>query len=63
VRATELTSRMVLAEDIRDDDGTLLATKGQPLANPLLAYLHKVHRRIGLPEPIGVFLPLREYDL
>ena len=63
VRATELTSRMVLAEDIRDGDGTFLATKGQPLANPLLAYLHKVHRRIGLPEPIGVFLPLREYDL
>ena len=62
VRASELTPRMILADDIRDTDGTLLATKGQPLAHPLLAYLHKVHRRIGLPEPIGVFLPLREYE-
>lgn len=62
VRAEELTPRMVLANDIRDGDGTLLATKGQPLAKPLLAYLHKVHRRIGLTEPIGVFLPLREYE-
>lgn len=61
VRVSELTPRMVLAEDIRDSDGTLLATKGQPLAKPLLAYLQKVQRRIGLPEPIGVFLPLREY--
>nr|WP_320012505.1 response regulator [uncultured Desulfobulbus sp.] len=63
VRASELTPRMILAEDIRDKDGTLLATKGQPMANPLLTYLHKVHRRIGLPEPIGVFLPLQEYEI
>lgn len=63
VRAEELNPRMVLADDIRDGEGTLLATKGQQLAKPLLAYLHKVHRRIGLTEPIGVFLPLREFEL
>lgn len=62
VRVSELTPCMVLAEDICDKDGSLLVSRGQVLAQSLLVYLHKVHRRIGLPEPIGVFLPLTKYE-
>ncbi|MGE4560738.1 MAG: response regulator [Desulfobulbus sp.] len=61
VRVSELTPCMVLAEDICDEDGTLLIAGGQLLAQSLLVYLHKVHRRIGLTEPIGVYLPLTKY--
>jgi len=62
VRGNELTTRMILAEDLRANDGVLLATKGQPVTESLLRSLRTCARSVGYQEPVGVLLSLLHFD-
>jgi ActR/RegA family two-component response regulator len=62
VRGNELTTRMILAEDLRANDGVLLATKGQPVSESLLRSLRTCARGVGYQEPVGVLLSLLHFD-
>jgi CheY-like chemotaxis protein len=62
VRSKELTTRMILAEDLRANDGVLLATKGQPVSESLLRSLRACARTVGFQEPVGVLLSLLHFD-
>lgn len=50
--------RMVLAEDMRTTDGTLLLSKGQEITRPLLQLLGNLVRRTTVREPIRVWMPV-----
>jgi len=63
VRGSELTTRMILADDLRANDGVLLATKGQPVSASLLLSLRACARSVGYCEPIGVLLPLLHFEI
>lgn len=50
----ELQIGMVMAKDLRANDGTCLMVRGQSLTYPLLERLRSYAERIGLREPIAV---------
>jgi response regulator RpfG family c-di-GMP phosphodiesterase len=55
----DLQPRMVIARDVRSSDGRLLVTEGQEVTFPVLARLRMWSQRIGVEEPLRVFVPRR----
>ncbi|MEE9168199.1 MAG: HD domain-containing phosphohydrolase [bacterium] len=53
----ELTFKMVLAEDVRSLDGTLLISKGQEVSESLKIRLQNFEQNIGIRQPIKVLVP------
>lgn len=49
---------MVLAEDVKGKDGTLLLAKGRQMTKPVLERLLSIAQAYGLTEPVRVFVPV-----
>jgi response regulator RpfG family c-di-GMP phosphodiesterase len=56
VSVKDLTSHMILAENVLTDTGLRLVTKGQEITPPLLERLRLFARNTGIREPIQVFV-------
>ncbi len=54
----ELVPGMILGEDVRSKDGTLLLAKGRHVTQPILERLSAVAKAYGLHEPLRVLVPL-----
>jgi response regulator RpfG family c-di-GMP phosphodiesterase len=52
-----LEPRMILAQDVRSTDGRLLVTEGLEVTFPVLARLRMWSQRVGVEEPIRVYVP------
>ncbi|OQX20340.1 MAG: hypothetical protein BWK76_01830 [Desulfobulbaceae bacterium A2] len=63
VHPRELTTSMVLDEDLCTRDGQLLATRGERITEPLLAGIDNYSRSIGLREPVAVLVSLLDYEV
>lgn len=58
----ELKSHMILAEDVRSDNGQLLISKGQEVTWPLIERLKNYTQVSQVKEPIRVAIPLHEKE-
>jgi len=58
VRCGDLSTRMILNEDIYAADGSLVACKHEPVTPVLLAELRACARDVGIREPLAVLAPL-----
>ncbi len=56
VRVRQLTSRMVLAEDVKTEDGALLISKGQDVTPSVCQRLQNFSRKRPIKEPIRVLV-------
>ncbi|MFQ5341612.1 MAG: HD domain-containing phosphohydrolase [Anaerolineae bacterium] len=63
VSLEELTTDMVLAEDVRIEGGTLLLARGQKITEPVLRRLKNVAPYITAREPFRVYMPPDQQDL
>ncbi|MEJ5375009.1 MAG: HD domain-containing phosphohydrolase [bacterium] len=54
----ELTPGMILGEDVKSKEGTLLLAKGRHITQPILERLGAVARAYGLEEPLRVLVPM-----
>ena len=57
LKVSELDVCMILEEDVRAANGSLLVTKGQELTYPVLVLLRRWAQRIPVREPIHVLVP------
>jgi hypothetical protein len=57
LNVSDLQPRMIIAKDVRSNDDRLLVTEGQEVTFPVLARLRMWSRRVGVREPIQVFVP------
>lgn len=55
---SEIVPGMILGEDIRSKEGTLLLAKGRHVTQPILERLNAVARAYGLEEPLRVLVPM-----
>ncbi|MFP4139789.1 MAG: response regulator [Planctomycetota bacterium] len=53
----DLQPRMIIAQDVCSSDGRLLVTEGQEVTFPVLARLRMWSQRVGVRQPIQVFVP------
>jgi response regulator RpfG family c-di-GMP phosphodiesterase len=53
----DLQPRMIIAQDVCSTDGRLLVTEGQEVTFPVLARLRMWSQRVGVRQPIQVFVP------
>lgn len=60
VTVSELTTVMVLAENVKTRTGLLLATKGQDVSCPVRERLRNFARSVGISEPIAVLVPRKK---
>lgn len=60
VSVSDLQPRMTIAQDVCSTDGRLLVTEGQEVTFPVLARLRMWSQRVGVREPIQVFVPRRQ---
>ncbi|MBN2021694.1 MAG: response regulator [Pirellulales bacterium] len=58
VRASELIDGLVLADDIRSINGTLLCARGQEVTSSMRARLRTYVANVGVQDQIKVFVPL-----
>jgi CheY-like chemotaxis protein len=58
----QLTTSMILASDVTTTSDILLARKGQPLSDAMLARLRTFSLGTGVREPIEVLVPLEQRD-
>jgi uncharacterized membrane protein affecting hemolysin expression len=63
VKCGELTTRMILNEDIYSKKGVLLASNGQWVTLPLMMGLLNYSRTVGLNEPFSVLVPILDYEV
>lgn len=63
IRCGELTTKMIIDEEIQAHDGTVLAKRNQPVTSSLMKELRHYAARVGVREPIAVQIPLMFYNL
>jgi response regulator RpfG family c-di-GMP phosphodiesterase len=54
----EIMPGMIIGEDVRSKEGTLLLAKGRQVTQPILERLSAVARAYGLEEPLRVLVPM-----
>jgi hypothetical protein len=57
VRISDLSTGMILQEDIRTKVDVLLAGHGQEVTYPLIVRLHSFHQRRDIPDQVLVLAP------
>lgn len=62
LRVDDLKSNMILAENVYDSKGMLLIAEGQEVTLSLRVRLENFHARVGVQEPIKVFVPLKDQE-
>lgn len=62
VELAELKEGMILADDVRSINGTLLCTKGQQVTRSMLACLRNYVINVGVQLPIKVFVPASDAE-
>jgi len=60
INCLDLTTEMIIDEDIYTAKGLLLINKGQPVTLPLLTGLLNFSRSVGIKEPLAVLTPLAD---
>lgn len=63
VKCSQLTTRMILDEDIFSTKGVMLASKGQLVSLPLIMGLRNYSRTVGIREPFSVLMPILDYEV
>lgn len=59
VSMSDLAPGMILQEDVRATTGILLAAKGQPVTDTMIARLSAYSTNIGVRQPISVMVPIQ----
>ncbi len=60
MKLTDLTTEMILDEDLHTADDLLLARKGQEVSKPFLDRLRIFIRRQDVPDSVRVLIPKKE---
>ena len=63
VKCGELTTRMILDEDVVSNKGVLLASKGQWVTLPLILGLLNFSHSVGVKEPFSILVPILDYEV